>query len=139
MELRFLEPTSRGVGWLAEWISRRSSEACCAAVDGRSGAGALCERLEQLRMPRGYVVRPTADQAVSAATAIYEGIQTRSVTHVADEALGRSATASVRRRIGRSGGWGWGGDDPEAIEAAGLALWALSNSRRNPSRKGRAG
>ena len=139
VELRFLEPTSRGVGWLAEWLSRRSSEACCAAIDGRSGAGALCERLEQLRMPRGYVVRPTADQAVSAATAIYEGIQTRSVTHVADEALGRSATTSTRRRIGRSGGWGWGGDDPEAIEAAGLALWALSNSRRNPSRKGRAG
>lgn len=139
VELVSLEPTSRGVGWLADWLAERSRRYCAVAVDGRSGAGALCERLEQLRVPRGYVTRPTADQAVSAANAIYEGIQTRSVTHVADEALGRSATTSVRRRIGRSGGWGWGGDDPEAIEAAGLALWALSNSRRNPSRKGRAG
>ena len=139
VELVSLEPTSRGVGWLADWLAERSRRYCAVAVDGRSGAGALCERLEQLRVPRGYVTRPTADQAVSAANAIYEGIQTRSVTHVADEALGRSATTSVRRRIGRSGGWGWGGDEPEAIEAAGLALWALSNSRRNPSRKGRAG
>lgn len=139
VELVSLEPTSRGVGWLADWLAERSRRYCAVAVDGRSGAGALCERLEQLRVPRGYVTRPTADQAVSAANAIYEGIQTRSVTHVADEALGRSATTSVRRRIGRSGGWGWGGDDPEAVEAAGLALWALSNSRRNPSRKGRAG
>lgn len=139
VELVSLEPTSRGVGWLADWLAERSRRYCAVAVDGRSGAGALCERLEQLGVPRGYVTRPTADQAVSAANAIYEGIQTRSVTHVADEALGRSATTSVRRRIGRSGGWGWGGDEPEAIEAAGLALWALSNSRRNPSRKGRAG
>lgn len=139
VELVSLEPTSRGVGWLAGWLAERSRRYCAVAVDGRSGAGALCERLEQLRVPRGYVTRPTADQAVSAANAIYEGIQTRSVTHVADEALGRSATTSVRRRIGRSGGWGWGGDEPEAVEAAGLALWALSNSRRNPSRKGRAG
>ena len=139
VELVSLEPTSRGVGWLADWLAERSRRYCAVAVDGRSGAGALCERLEQLRVPRGYVTRPTGDQAVSAANAIYEGIQTRSVTHVADEALGRSATTSVRRRIGRSGGWGWGGDEPEAIEAAGLALWALSNSRRNPSRKGRAG
>lgn len=139
VELVSLEPTSRGVGWLAGWLAERSRRYCAVAIDGRSGAGTLCERLEQLRVPRGYVTRPTADQAVSAANAIYEGIQTRSVTHVADEALGRSATTSVRRRIGRSGGWGWGGDEPEAVEAAGLALWELSNSRRNPSRKGRAG
>ena len=139
VELVSLEPTSRGVGWLAGWLAERSRRYCAVAIDGRSGAGTLCERLEQLRVPRGYVTRPTADQAVSAANAIYEGIQTRSVTHVADEALGRSATTSVRRRIGRSGGWGWGGDEPEAVEAVGLALWELSNSRRNPSRKGRAG
>ena len=139
VELVSLEPTSRGVGWLAGWLAERSRRYCAVAIDGRSGAGTLCERLEQLRVPRGYVTRPTADQAVSAANAIYEGIQTRSVTHVADEARGRSATTSVRRRIGRSGGWGWGGDEPEAVEAVGLALWELSNSRRNPSRKGRAG
>ena len=124
VELVSLEPTSRGVGWLADWLAERSRRYCAVAVAGRSGAGALCERLAQLRVPGGYGRRPPP---------------TRSVTHRADEALGRSATTSVRRRIGRSGGWGWGGDDPEAVEAAGLALWALSNSRRNPTRKGRAG
>ncbi len=139
VELMFLESTARGVGWLAEWLSQRSRTGCAAVIDGRSGAGALCERMEQMRVPRGYVVRPTADQAISAANAAYEGVLTGSVTHVADEALGRSATTSTRRAIGKGGGWGWGGEEPAPIEAAGLALWALANCKRDPNRKGMVG
>lgn len=139
VELKFSESTARGVGWLADWLLQRSRTGCAVVIDGRSGAGALCERMEHAHAPRGYVVRPTADQAISAANAIYEGILTGSVTHVADEALGRSATTSTRRALGKGGGWGFGGDDPAPIEAAGLALWALFNSARDPGREGKAG
>ena len=139
VELKFRETTARGVGWLADWLLQRSRTGCAAVVDGRSGAGALCERMEHAGAPRGYVVRPTADQAISAANTIYEGVLTGAVTHVADEALGHSAITSTRRAIGKGGGWGFGGEDPAPIEAAGLALWALSNSARDPGREGKAG
>ncbi len=139
VELKFYETTARGVGWLADWLLQRSSTGCAAAVDGRSGAGALCERMGHAGAPRGYVVRPTADQAINAANTIYEGVLTGTVTHVADEALGHSATTSTRRAIGKGGGWGFGGENPAPIEAAGLALWALSNSARDPGREGKAG
>ena len=139
VELQSCSPTSRGTGRLADWLMQRARSGCSVAVDGRSGAGALCERLEQLRAPRGYVLRPTADQAVTAANAIFEGVLTRAVTHVADESLALSATTSTRRPIGKAGGWGWGGENAAPIEAAGLALWALGASKRDPSRKGKAG
>jgi hypothetical protein len=139
VELQACSPTSRGTGWLADWLIQRARSGCSVAVDGRSGAGALCERLEQLRAPRGYVLRPTADQAVTAANAIFEGVLTHTVTHVADESLALSATTSTRRPIGKAGGWGWGGENAAPIEAAGLALWALGASKRDPSRKGKAG
>lgn len=138
VELAHCEPTSRGTAWLADWLAERSGRACAVAVDGRSGAGALCDALAERRAPRGYVVRPTADQAVSAAAAIYEGVVTRGVTHIADEALEMSALSSTRRPIGSAGGWGWGGTASTPIEACGLALWALRSSKRNPKRRGGA-
>lgn len=139
VELARCESTASGTAWLASWLMERGSKACSVAVDGRSGAGALCDRMEQARAPRGYVMRPTADQAVTAANEIYEGVRTGAVTHIADEALAMSATTSTRRPIGKAGGWGWGGECPEPMEACGLALWALRSSKRDPTRKGRAG
>ena len=137
VELAHCEPASRGTAWLADWLAERSGRACAVAVDGKSGAGALCDALQQRAAPRGYVVRPTADQAVSAAGAIYEGVSTGAVTHIADEALELSATTSTRRPIGSAGGWGWGGPSSAPIEACGLALWALRSSKRNPKRRSR--
>lgn len=139
IELARYESIARGLDWLAEWIANRSGIARAAVIDGRAGAGALCERIEHRRVPRNYAVRPNAEQAISAANAIYEGVLTGAVTHVADEVFDRSATTSTRRAIGKNGGWGFGGDESAPIEAAGLALWALSNSKRDPHREGRAG
>lgn len=137
VELVAYKPTTSGVGWLAEWLSSRAGRACCVAVDGLSGAGTLCERLSASRVPRTYVVRPRAVDAVDAASMTLEAVRQRQLTHIEGEALDMSATTSTRRPIGKNGGWGWGGQDPTPIEAASLALWAATTSKRDPVRKGR--
>lgn len=139
VELLRCEPTSSGVAWLAEWLAPRADRACCVAVDGLSGAGNLCERLGSMRVPRAYVVRPRAADAIDAASMTLDAVRQRQLTHIEGPALDLSATTSTRRPIGKNGGWGWGGQDPTPIEAASLALWAARTNRRNPGRKGRAG
>ncbi len=134
----FCEHTSKGTEWLVLWLAARASRAACVAVDGRSGAGAVCDALAAMGMPRGYVMRPTADEAITAANLILQAARTGTVTHLENEALDLSAATSSRRPIGRLGGWGFGGDASAPIEACGLALLALQNTKRNPNRKARA-
>ena len=135
VELVELCPTSRGTSWLSGWLSERTHEACCVAIDGLSAADALCDRLREARVPRGYAVRPSSGEVIAAASMMLDAVRERQVTHIEGPALDASATRATRRRIGTRGGWGWGGDDSCAIEAASLALWAIKTSRRNPRRK----
>ena len=100
--------------------------------------GGLARALEALGMPSGYVMRPSTDEAITAANLILEAARTKGVMHVDNEALDLSAATSTKREIGSAGGWGFGGDDSAPIEACGLALLALQNSKRNPTRKARA-
>ena len=137
LSLPFCEPTSRGTEWLASWLAARASRACSACIDGKSGAGAVCDALEAMGMPRGYVMRPTADEAITAANLVLQGARDRTVTHLPNEALDLSAATSTRRDIGRAGGWGFGGENSAPVEACGLAMLALQNSKRNPKRKAR--
>ena len=134
IELPFCRPTARGTRWLVSWLAVRASRASCAVVDGRSGAGALCDRLQEIGVPRGYVLRPTADQAITAAL-ICESAGTGGITHIECPALDLSAATATRREIGRGGGWGFGGENSAPIEAAALALLGLTTSKRNPKRK----
>lgn len=133
VELVFDEPAERGVDWLAAWLAERSARAACVVVDGKAGAGALASALEARRAPKGYAVRATTDQAVQAASLTLEAVRSRTLTHVADEALDASAETSHRRAIGKDGAWGWGGDSAP-VEAVGLALLALK-SKRDPKRR----
>ena len=137
LSLPFCEPTERGTAWLVSWLAARANRACCACVDGRSGAGATCDALAALGMPRGYVMRPTSDEAITAANLILQAARTGTATHIANEALDLSAATSTKRDIGRAGGWGFGGEASAPIEACGLALLALQNSKRNPNRRAR--
>lgn len=137
VELVACEPTSRGVGWLAEWLRAREGSASCVAVDGLSGSGALCEALAGA--PRNYVVRPRAADVVTAAAMMLDAVCSRAVTHIEGPALDLSATSATRRAIGSNGGWGWGGDNAAPIEAASLALWAARTTKRRPGRKLRIG
>ncbi len=135
VELPFCEPTSKGVSQLVAWLAVRASRACSVCVDGKSGAGLLCSGLEELGVPKGYVIRPTAADAVTAASLVHDAARAGRLTHIPCPALDLSAATSTRRAIGQAGGWGFGGENSSPIEAAGLALFALSSSRRTPGRK----
>lgn len=137
IELPFCEPTARGTKWLVNWLAVRANQACSVVVDGKSGAGSLCDRLQELGTPKGYVIRPTTDQAITAANLIFEAAGDGGITHIECPALDLSAATATRREIGKGGGWGFGGDNSTPIEAAGLALLGLATSKRNPKRKAR--
>lgn len=137
VELSKFEGTGRGTAWLADWLCERSRQACAVAIDGKSGAGALCQMMEG-RAPRNYVIRAGAADVTTAAALMLEGVRDRTLTHIRTEVLDESATTSTRRPIGSGGGWSWGGEKPTAMDAASLALWAAKTSRRNPRRKGMA-
>ena len=130
------EPMAAGLSWLAEWLAERKGVGRCAVVDGRSGAPALVDRMG--RMPKGYVVTPSAAQVTAAATALVDHVNERKLEWWREQSdLLDSATTSTRRKIGAggSGGWGFGGENPTPIEAASLALWGVLNSKRDPERK----
>jgi len=132
------EPLSMGLGWLADWIAERSSKGCCCVIDGKAGAPALVDKLG--RMPVNYIVTPTAAQVVAANATLVDMVNERELSWYAPQAdLLDSAVTSTRRRIGSSGGWGFGGENPVPIDAASLALWGALNSKRNPERKQRIG
>lgn len=139
VELIDRRPMALGTAWLAEWLSERSGTGCCAVIDGRSGSQALVERMDG-RVPRGYIETPAMGDVIAAASMLCEAVAERRLTwYRPQDQLRDSAVGAVRRPIGRNGGWGFGGDDPAPVEACSLALWGVSTSKRNPTRKQRIG
>ena len=132
-------PTRRSLQWLVDWIVVRADTAACVVVDGKSYAGLLCERLEEHRLRRGFLVRARVDEVTTASSTMVEAIAARTVTHIGQPALDASVLTATRRKIGSNGGWGWGGDGSCAIEAASLALWGARNRCAEPTRKLRMG
>ena len=132
------EPMAIGTAWLADWIAQRKSVGCCCVIDGKSGAQALVEKLGV--MPINYIVTPSVAQVVAACSTLVDCVNEGTLEWLGHQSdLLDSAITSTRRKIGSSGGWGFGGTNPLPIEAASLALWGVSTSKRNPERKLRVG
>jgi hypothetical protein len=132
------ESMALGLTWLADWITSRKSAGCCCVIDGKSGTQALVDKLGT--MPVNFIVTPTAAQVIAACTTIVDHVNEGTLEWYRPQSdLLDSATTSTRRRIGSTGGWGFGGENPIPIEAASLALWGVINSKRNPERKQRIG
>ena len=137
-ELVELGTTAGGTKALAEALYARRRKAACVVVDGLNGAGILCEQLDALGCPRGYVVRPNAGDVITAATGLLNGMKDGTTSHTGQQMLNDSATNATVRPIGHSGGWGFGSDGmhkSEPIEACALAVWAVRTTKRNPARK----
>lgn len=129
------EPLSGGIGWLVDWLSDRRDKAALVAIDGKVGADDLARRLVERGMSRSAVKVASPDFAANAAAMLVNHVADGIVTHPADQTLGDSATRSTRRRIGSSGAFGFGGEHPEPVESAALALYAVKTTKRDPSRK----
>ena len=133
-----LRPTGRGTQWLADWLAKRYTEACCVVIDGRNGADVLTDKISDVWKAKGSIVRPSARDVVAAASGLCDAVSEKTVSwfHL-QEPLRDSAVSSVKRKIG--GGWGFGGDNSAPIEAAALALWGAKTSKRDPGKKMRIG
>lgn len=140
VELVEVGSTSGGTRALAEALHMRRSKACCVVIDGQAGAPALINNMADLKSPRGYVMTPRAGDVMEAAGMVLDSLRDGTLAHTEQTALDDSATTSIKRAIGKGGGWGFGsadGHDSTAIEAVSLALWGARTTRRDPTRKQR--
>ena len=133
-----MRPTGHGIRWLADWLNDRYNKACCRVIDGRNGVDVLVERISDTWRMKGSVVRPSTKDMIAATGTLMDALAEQSVTWFWQQGtLEESAITSVKRPLG--GGWGFGGDNSIPIEAASLALWGATNSKRNPNKKMRIG
>ena len=133
-----LQPSGRGLAWLADWLNQRYDKASCVVIDGRNGVDVLVERIREVWKAKNSVVRPAVRDVIAAVglftTAVNEGGLT---WYRPQAALNESAVTSTKRPI--SGGYGFGGENSLPVEACALALWGAKTSKRDPSRKMRIG
>ena len=132
VELIFHENISAmGFGEIVDLIARNAKEVVYAAIDGRGGAETIIADL----VSRGITAKAfgkvaTAD-AIAANSMLINAVRERALTHLADPILEDAATGSVRRNIGKAGGFGFEGEHANVLEAAALAVWAVRTSKRN--------
>ena len=133
------EPTVAGIGWLVDWLVARKGRAAAVAVDGRADAADLGQQLVRAGMPKGAVMVARTSDAITADAMLVNAVNDGTLTHLDDPALAESALGATRRPIGKDGGYGFGGECPERLDACALALWAARTTKRDPRRRGRIG
>ena len=139
VEFMRTEPTVAGIGWLVDWLVARKDRAAAVAVDGRADATDLAQQLVKAGMPKQAVMVARTQDAITADAMLVNAINDGTLTHLDDSALTESALGATRRAIGKDGGYGFGGECPERLDACALALWAARTTKRDPKRRGRIG
>jgi len=133
-----IQPTGRGLSWLAEWLNARYKEACVVVIDGKNGSDVLIEKLR----PSGggawaykdSIYKPKGQDIITAANMLINDLNEKAVTwYIKQEELRESAITAIKRPI--YGGWGFGGQTSAPIQACSLALWGCRTSKRNPQRR----
>lgn len=141
VDLIDVRPGREGVNWLADWLEARRDVGSCVVIDGAYGSGALTNELvRNKRFPKRGIVNPSPGNVATAASMLKQRIDTHKVAHlVGQERLDLSALRAERRDIGKSGAWGFSGEDPTPIEACSLALFGALTTKRNAGRRLRVG
>jgi len=133
------EPTVVGIGWLVDWLATRRDKAAAVAIDGRADAVDLGQQLVAAGMPKNAVMVVRTGDAIAADAMLVNAVNDGRLTHLDDPALAESALGATRRPIGKDGGFGFGGECPERLDACALAMWAARTTKRDPRRRGRVG
>lgn len=143
VECVFMEPMSKGTGWLAEWLADRRDRVAEVWIDGKSDGPNLAMRLADAGYPRSAVTVMSTKQVTDAASLMLDAVREKTVVHARGALLDGSAESAQRRRIGsrEAGAWGFGdGAVPCApVESASFAHMAAATTKRNPRRKLRIG
>lgn len=135
-----IRTTAHGTRWLADWLNARYQKACCVVIDGRNGVEVLIDRLTDTWKMKGSIRKPSVNDVIASVSMITDAINEGSLTwYEGQEILNDSATSVIKRPIGKSGGYGFGGENSTPIEACALALWGVKTSKRDPSRTMRIG
>lgn len=133
-----LQPSGRGLAWLADWLNARYSRASCVVIDGRNGVDVLVDRIREVWRSKNSVIRPAARDVIAAVSGFTNSIEEGTLTWYRPQTvLNESALTSIKRPIG--GGFGFGGDNSLPVEACALALWGAKTCKRDPTRKMRIG
>jgi hypothetical protein len=142
VEVVCVRSMAEGLTWLVDWLCARADRAAQIVIDGQSNAQELTDRLLSARIPKGVLVRPTTGEMCAACSTFVTAINEGNVTHFDQESLNASVTKSSKRRIGSRGGWGFESTsdaDATLAESVALAYWQSVNTKRDPTKKGRAG
>lgn len=124
--------------YLADRLAQNWRKVAEIAVDGKAGAAAMVQRLQDNGVP-GRRIRVCNPGSVIAASSMFvDAVASKTLAHIKSDALDDSVTKSIRRKIGSNGGFGFG-DSADAMscpaESAALALWAAKTTKINPARK----
>ena len=142
VEIVKVEQLGIGIQWLVDWLVERVKRCSQIVIDGQSNAQELTERLQSARVPKHVIVRPTATEVGGACGAFVSAINECKVTHFGQPQLTTSVTKCQKRKIGNRGGFGFESTreaDATLAEAAALAYWQVTVTKRDPARKGRVG
>lgn len=133
ISLQAIRDTTSGLDWLAAWLNERNAKACCVVIDGRNGVDVLIDKISLRWKAKGAIVRPGVKDIIASVSLLVNGLNEKTLTwYRGQPALRESAISSIKRPIG--GGWGFGGDNSTAVEAAALALWGVKTSKRDPDK-----
>ena len=126
--------TATGIEWLVNDIYAKKDKTALVAIDGKSGAEDLRNRLIKKGMSKKGVHVMSTTEVVAAATMLNSFIDEDAFHHVEDKCLDTSAMTSKKRKIGQDG-YGFGGGQEVPIESMAAAHWAVRTTKRNPNRK----
>jgi hypothetical protein len=131
--------TATGIARGADWLATRWRGCESIVIDGKAGAGALVDALLARGVPARWIVRPTADQVVTAHTNLLAAVHTGALIHTGQPGLVESVVHAARRPIGNAGGWGFApvtsSADVTPIEAVVLALYGATTGKRKENRR----
>lgn len=122
---------------LAESLYKLRNKLNYILIDGTGRADSLMDDLKTLKYPAARYGRATTRDVVNASSSMIGWVRSGAFTHYGQEALDDSVKKATKRKIGSSGGFGFGGVSPEPIEAASLALLAMKRAPRTKPTKTR--
>lgn len=130
-----------GVSFIADWLNERKNKIAEVAIDGRSHADSLYEKLIEAKFPKKAIRLVSTRDVVAASTMLYNAVKEKGVRHSGQPLMVASATKSRKRTIGQkdAGGWGFGDGlaDSAPIESVALAHMSVMTCKRKPGRKAR--
>lgn len=129
---------SEGLAWFVDNISARKDKVACVAIDGKSNAENLQQKLIEHGMSKKAVKCLGTSDAITANSMLVNAVKEHAITHYGQPELDISATKSARRDIGKHGGFGFDSTadaDATLVESCAVALFAAVTTKRKPGRK----